>query len=299
MPWWDDDFRYFPPSRPRKAKGGIKARSTRGTFGENWWAQRWVKVLEGFGIGSRLERGRRYARGGQVLSIAVEKGRVRARVQGSRPKPYEVAIHARPLSDEDWSRVTSALSTRALFAAKLLSGEMPQEIEQVFHDCDLSLFPSRLGDLTTKCSCPDMANPCKHIAAVYYLIGEEFDRDPFLIFTLRGRTRDELLASLGPVAPEAAPLDTPPSLPPEPLSADPAAFWGRPSADAPEIPPVEPPHVPAALPRRLGGFPFWRGSEPLLSVLEPLYSTASQRGLELFLAHTDDRSPTPETETNA
>ncbi|HEU5117234.1 MAG TPA: SWIM zinc finger family protein, partial [Isosphaeraceae bacterium] len=167
MPWWNDDDRYFPPSKPRKARGGIKARSARGEFGENWWAKRWVQVLEGFGIGSRLERGRRYARAGQVLSIAVEKGRVRARVQGSRPKPYEVAIHARPLSDADWDRVTSALSAQALYAAKLLAGEMPQQIEQVFEESGLSLFPSRLGDLTTKCSCPDMANPCKHIASVY------------------------------------------------------------------------------------------------------------------------------------
>ncbi len=249
MPWWDDDNRYFPPSKPRKAKGGIKARSTRGEFGENWWVKRWLKVLENFGIGSRLERGRRYARSGQVLSISVEKGLVRARVQGSRPKPYEVAIHARPLSDADWENVTAALSTRALFAAKLLAGEMPQEIEQMFEECGLSLFPSRLGDLATKCSCPDMANPCKHIAAVYYLIGEEFDRDPFLIFTMRGRTRDELLASLGRAGIVESHVSASPALPPEPLSVDPAAFWGTiTSFDAQNLGPVEPPSAPAALP---------------------------------------------------
>jgi uncharacterized Zn finger protein len=293
MPWWDDDFdRYFPPSRPRKAKGGIKARSARGEFGENWWARRWIKSLEGFGIGSRLERGRRYARGGQVLSIAVEKGLVRARVQGSRPKPYEVAIHAKTLPASDWEKVTNALSARALFAAKLLAGEMPPEIERVFDESGVSLFPSRLGDLATKCSCPDMANPCKHIAAVYYLIGEEFDRDPFLIFTLRGRTRDELLAALGrsddDLILSGVPVATAPPAPPEPLAADPAPFWSAPSAFDPDPAPVEPPPVPAALPRRLGGFPFWRGAEPLQDALEPLYAAASARALDLLLRDASD-----------
>lgn len=286
MPWWNDDDRYFPPSKPRKAKGGIKARSARGDFGENWWAQRWVKVLENMGISSRLQRGRRYARGGQVLSISVEKGQVRARVQGSRPKPYEVAIHARPLPDSDWDRVTSSLSTRALFAAKLLAGEMPQEIEQVFEEAGLSLFPTRLGDMTTKCSCPDMANPCKHIAAVYYLIGEEFDRDPFLIFTLRGRTRDELLGNLGQPGADSieSGLSVSQSSPPQPLSTDSSAFWGSSNPLDPDaFGPVETPPAPAALPRRLGGFPFWRGAEPLLDALEPLYTRASARGLDLFL----------------
>lgn len=287
MPWWDDDFRYFPPSKPRKAKGGIKARSARGEFGENWWARRWTKVLEGFGIGSRLERGRRYARGGQVLSISVEKGLVRARVQGSSPKPYEVAIHVRPLSSSEWEKAASVLSTRALFAAKLLSGEMPQEIEQVFEESGLSLFPSRLGDLSTKCSCPDMANPCKHIAAVYYLIGEEFDRDPFLIFTLRGRSRDEFLGTLGrsdsDIIESGVPVSETPALEPEPLSCDPSAFWASSSEDE-DLGPVGIPEVSGALPRRLGGFPFWRGSSPLQDALGPLYASASARALDLYVA---------------
>src|SRR5215210_967607 len=196
----DDDFgRYFPPSRPRQAKGGIKAQTKRGEFGTSWWAKRWIAVLEGFNIGARLGRGRSYARGGQVLSIQVEKGQVRAAVQGSRPKPYEIVIQVKTLPAADWKKLAQALSRQALFAAKLLAGEMPQDIEQVFQEAGLSLFPTRLGDLTTKCSCPDWSNPCKHIAAVYYLLGEEFDRDPFLIFTLRGLTRDELLEQLGEI----------------------------------------------------------------------------------------------------
>src|SRR5215471_10275517 len=184
---------FFPRSRPRAAKGGIKTQSKRGAFGQSWWARRWIAVLESFDIGARLGRGRTYARGGQVLSIDVGKGKVEAKVQGSRPSPYAVSIRLKVLADADWRKLIEVLSGQALFAAKLLAGEMPQDIEQVFGEAGLSLFPEKLRDLQTECSCPDYSNPCKHIAAVYYLLGEEFDRDPFLLFRLRGLGREELL----------------------------------------------------------------------------------------------------------
>src|SRR4051794_33238709 len=191
-------YRDFYPRRPkrRKVQGGIKAQSKRGRFGQSWWAKRWIEVLESFDIGARLGRGRTYARGGQVLSIEVGKGEVQAKVQGSRPKPYAVSIEVKVLSAEDWGRLVGALSGEALFVAKLLAGEMPQDIEKVFQEAGLSLFPQKLRDLKTDCSCPDDSNPCKHIAAVYYLLGEEFDRDPFLLFKLRGLDRDELMDRL-------------------------------------------------------------------------------------------------------
>jgi len=197
MRHWDNYYRYFPPSIPREAKGGIRAQSKRGSFGQSWWARRWIAVLEGFHIGARLNRGRSYARRGQVLSISIEKGLVRAEVQGSRPKPYEVAIQVKRLTTQSWNMVAKALSQQAIFAAKLLSGEMPQDIEKVFEQVGLTLFPEKLHDLVTDCSCPDWSNPCKHTAAVFYLLGEEFDRDPFLIFKMRGRSREELIAPLG------------------------------------------------------------------------------------------------------
>src|SRR5947209_5067370 len=170
---------YFPRSRPREAKGGIKAQSMRGGFGQSWWAKRWIQVLESFNIGARLGRGRSYARNGQVLSIDIDKGTVKAKVQGSRPKPYDITIGVKTLSTADWKKLANALARQALYAAKLLAGEMPQDIEEAFTGEKLSVFPEKLGDLTTDCSCPDWSNPCKHIAAVYYLLGEEFDRDPF------------------------------------------------------------------------------------------------------------------------
>ena len=267
------------PSVPREARGGIKARTKRGTFGTSWWARRWVSVLEGFRIGARLGRGRSYARRGQVLAIEVEKGGVSARVQGSRARPYSVGIRVKRLSAAEWKRVLRELRREARFVAKLLAGEMPQDIEEVFDRAGLSLFPTKAGDLKTECSCPDWSNPCKHIAAVYYLLGEEFDRDPFLIFRLRGMDRDDLLGKLSAPKPRAGRAQGPREEP-QPLPADPDAFWGRPPPE-PDPGPVDRAAAPAAPLRQLGPFPFWRGEMDLLEALEPVYRAAAERGGEL------------------
>ena len=288
--WYRDFYPRFPKSRPRQAKGGIRAQSRSGAFGKSWWAKRWIAVLESFNIGARLGRGRSYARGGQVLSIDVAKGTVTAKVQGSRPKPYDVTIKVQILDEADWKALAEGLSRQALFAAKLLAGEMPQEIEQAFTDAGLSLFPEKLKDLTTACSCPDDSNPCKHIAAVYYLLGEEFDRDPFLIFKMRGLSREELTGLLGktqaaepaPESPVAEPAAAA-AVPPEPLPSEPSAFWNGTEVPADLLGEVRIPPVAAALPRRLGNFPFWRGQERFLDALEPIYRQASQHGLDAFL----------------
>jgi uncharacterized Zn finger protein len=291
---WDWDWGpYYPKSQPRAAKGGIKAQSKRGEFGTSWWAKRWIDVLHSFHIGARLDRGRSYARSGQVLNIDVSKGLVRAQVQGSRPKPYDVKIETNRLSDADWRKVIKHLADQPLYTAKLLAGEMPQDIEPVFTAAGVSLFPARRNDLKTACSCPDSSNPCKHIAAVYYLLGEEFDRDPFLIFTLRGLTREELIERLehadetGRVAlsqPAAEPVAASEPLAGEPLPADPAQFWNGQELGEDAFGEVVAPPVAAALPRRLGGFPFWRGAQPFLAAVEPAYRAATPRALDLFVS---------------
>jgi uncharacterized Zn finger protein len=190
---WDE---WPPPSRPRRVEGGIKARSRRGQIGERWWSRRFVAILEALGMGPRLQRGRAYARAGQVLDLAVASGTVSARVQGSRARPYRVRVTLDRFSDADWARVESALAARALYSAKLLAGELPQTIEEVFASCGLSLFPSGHSELELSCSCPDWAVPCKHLAATFYLLAEAFDSDPFLVLAWRGRERDDLLARL-------------------------------------------------------------------------------------------------------
>ncbi len=288
------DFWIYERSVPRQAKGGIRAQSKRGTFGESWWAKRWISVLESFNIGARLGRGRNYARSGQVLSIDIEKGNVRAKVQGSRPSPYRIAIEMKSIPLANWGKLVNVLSHQAIYVAKLLAGEMPQDIERIFQSAGLSLFPEKSKDLKTECSCPDWSNPCKHIAAVYYLLGEEFDRDPFLIFKLRGLSREELIRMLGSgkketgrkkgkgkTHPAREEEKTPPAL--EPISADASLFWNGGNLPEDFCGEVQIPPVSAALLKRLGNFPFWRGKERFLDVLEPTYARASARGLAVFL----------------
>lgn len=194
--YYDDDYFFFEPTRPIETKDGIKARSQRGAFAKNWWAQRWIAALERFVDSGRLARGRSYARKGQVLSIEETKDGIAARVQGSMRTPYKIKVQISPLTHSEWDKVIDALSEQAIFTAQLLAGEMPQDIEQAFERAKVSLFPATRRDLQTDCSCPDPANPCKHIAATHYILGERFDEDPFLIFRLRGRTQEQVMQAL-------------------------------------------------------------------------------------------------------
>jgi uncharacterized Zn finger protein len=187
---------YPPPSRPRPVVGGLTARSRRGAIGETWWSRRFVDLLESLRLGGRLDRGRRYARAGQVLDLRITAGAVDARVQGSQVRPYKVRLEVPVLTEPEWVRVERAMANRAAFAAVLLAGEMPRDIEQAFAGAGVSLFPAAARELISSCSCPDWSNPCKHVAAVYYLLAEAFDDNPFLILAWRGRDRDELLDRL-------------------------------------------------------------------------------------------------------
>jgi uncharacterized Zn finger protein len=189
--WWE-----YESAGPISVEGGIKARSQRGAIGEQWWSRRFIAVLESYGISGRLQRGRSYARRGQVLEFSLAAGKVTARVQGSRPQPYQVSLSVLPLTGTQWREVESRLASQALFRARLLAGDMPQEIEQVFADCGTPLFPGSAGDLRMDCNCPDWSVPCKHLAAVCYVLAEAFDADPFAMLAWRGKGRDELLAAL-------------------------------------------------------------------------------------------------------
>jgi len=210
---------------PLEVEGGIRARSRRGAIGEQWWSRRFIDVLESFGMAGRLSRGRNYARRGQVLGFEISCGYVTAQVQGSRPKPYRVQIQLIPLTKPQWRKVEQALAARALFRAKLLAGEMPPEIEEVFAGCGTPLFPRSARDLEMSCSCPDWGVPCKHLAAVCYVLAEAFDLDPFGILAWRGRGREDLLASLRLTAAEAEPARPLIDVTDRPLAECLADFW--------------------------------------------------------------------------
>lgn len=187
----------FPPaSKPRAVEGGLVARSARGAIGEHWWSRRFLEVLESFALGSRLTRGKNYARRGQVLSLEVAPGVVRASVQGSRRTPYKVSIALAAFSEMVWAKVEVALAEQAIHSARLLAGEMPHDLEEVFAAAGAPLFPQRANDLNLSCPCPDWEVPCKHLAATFYLLAERFDDDPFTILLWRGRRREALLNRL-------------------------------------------------------------------------------------------------------
>jgi len=286
---WDGPY---PASRPRKASGGIKARSKRGPIGEQWWSRRFIDVLESFGLSTRLSRGRNYARSGQVLSLDVGTGHVTASVQGSRVKPYKVKLTVDPLTTRQWRRVEEALAGRAVFRARLLAGEMPAEIEQVFSDCGTPLFPKSARDLEMTCSCPDWEVPCKHLAAVCYVLAEAFDDDPFAMLAWRGKGRTDLLAalrrvSIGPAAGgggaaggKAADGGGPvPEMADRPLADCTAGFWTTPltAARLRALPPASP--APADLLLRSLDPPLvTAGGMDLVTLLRPAYLLLAGQG---------------------
>ncbi len=221
MSGWSD----WPPGRPLEVEGGIRARSKRGAIGEQWWSRRFIDVLESFGMSGRMARGRNYARRGQVLSFEISCGYVTAQVQGSRPKPYRVRVQVTPLTTPQWRKVERALAGQALFRARLLAGEMPREIEDVFAECGTPLFPRSARDMVMSCSCPDWEVPCKHLAAVLYVLAEAFDLDPFGILAWRGRGREDLLAALRLTAGEAEPARPLIDVTDRPLAECIADYW--------------------------------------------------------------------------
>jgi len=274
--YWD----YYEPAQPRRVKDGIKAKSERGGIGETWWSKRWVGVLESFSLGTRLTRGRSYARQGQVISIDVEPGIVKAKVQGTQPRPYAIKIKLKPLSDNDWDRVTEAMASQAIFAAKLLAGEMPQDIEEAFDAVNVSLFPTAETDLDTDCSCPDWANPCKHIAAVYYLLAERFDGDPFLIFKLRGRTKEQIIEVLREKRAGTSSSESSAFVAGAEDSTDAAGplleenldtFWKAAEALDTFAVHLEAPQVDKAILKRLGDAPFTIGGQNMAFLLAKAY----------------------------
>ena len=273
----------FPVRQPREVEGGIRAR---GNFGETWWARRWIEALNALGFSSRLARGRSYARRGQVVGYEINPGQVTARVQGSRSRPYSVTIRVKKLSKSDWDAVIAAMADQALFTARLLAGEMPEHIEEAFKTAQVSLFPQSASDLRTECTCPDWANPCKHVAAVYYLLGEAFDVNPFMMFTLRGMSRDAVLDHLreqrgtGAEADEAK-VEIAPRPEEEPVDLEIERFWSGPPAIGVRI---EKPLVEAAVLKRLGEPGFWTGQRELTAELQKTYRKASATALKMAFA---------------
>ncbi|VXD16629.1 SWIM zinc finger family protein [Planktothrix paucivesiculata] len=173
-------------------------------FSRTWWGKQFIEALEAFSDPARLGRGRSYARNGKILKSSIDQNRITATVKGSinpyfgvyKEPRYKINIEITPISSSDWSKAIKVLSSKASFVSKLLMNEVPNNIEDVFSDLGLHLLPQSEKDFKTTCSCPDWSNPCKHIAGVYYLVASQLDDDPFLLFQLRGLSKDVLKAEL-------------------------------------------------------------------------------------------------------
>jgi uncharacterized Zn finger protein len=254
--WW--------PASPAPRRDPLSSPRGRARFGATWWGRAWVEALEQRARldRNRLPRGRSHARSGAVGPLHLAPGEVRAEVQGSRPKPYAVRLRVREFTREEWRAVLAAAAARASHAAALLDGDLDPAVVDDLATAGISLLPGG-GEIGPSCSCPDWANPCKHAAAVCYLVADRMDEDPFTILLLRGRSREQVLAGLrgvrggdagGIMAPPAAaepevdpgvearallatdaappaPLPPPPFPPPQP--GLPASLAVDPPADAP------------------------------------------------------------------
>ncbi|WP_414542066.1 SWIM zinc finger family protein [Nostoc sp. CCY0012] len=173
-------------------------------FSRTWWGDRFIQALEQFTDDGRLQRGRSYARGGKVLNFEIDKNHITAQVKGSinpyfgvyKEPTYHISIEIKPIAKSSWNQAIQKLSSKASVVSRMLLNEVPENIEDNFSALGLNLLPHSSKDFTTRCSCPDYANPCKHIAGVYYLVASQLDNNPFLLFELRGLSKTELQTKL-------------------------------------------------------------------------------------------------------
>ena len=268
-------------------------------FGGSWWGKRWIESLERLSTAwqNRLPRGRDYASKGHVISISVGTGKITARVQGSRSKPYNTTIELPTFKEDDWVKLATSMANEARLAAELLNGEMPEGIEQHLQTLNVSLFPARNSELLSNCTCPDKARPCKHIAAVHYAFGKALDRDPFLLFALRGADRERLLnllhrawfgdgaesevdeSLLAQVREERGQLV-------QPMSAD--RFNRSPDARGDITVYIRPPEDNLLLLRRLGNPTSWELPIPITDLLGPVIEASATMAMNFALTSTDD-----------
>ncbi|MEL7038463.1 MAG: SWIM zinc finger family protein [Cyanobacteria bacterium J06592_8] len=255
-----------------------------------WWSQQWLDLLDKYRFKKRLERARNYARQGNVLSIDFQDQKVQAKVQGTQVEPYEVSLWLDQFSEEEWGFVVETLSKQAIFSAKLLAGEMPQNIEEVFAANGLRLFPFSLEDIHSHCTCPDKANPCKHIAAVYYLLGDRFSEDPFVLFKLRGFSQEQVIARLRQLRSqteeetetETQPLPTEETVNSYPINVE--EFWKYTEQLDPSLVVITPPASSDNVLNVLGEIPLETASETVMEYLDSIYQNISQKAVLMALS---------------
>jgi uncharacterized Zn finger protein len=311
MSRWSNYGWYKPAPKKPPPERGIRMKKA----GTTWWGQRWIEALENVlrGDSARLARGRTYARAGRTHDLVVKGGKVTAKVTGSRATPYKITIELTELSAPAWKKAIDGLAKKAQFSAELLAGQMPQTIDEVFVEAGVSLFPKQRADLKTSCSCPDWGDPCKHVAATHYVLGEALDRDPFLLFELRGRTKDQVLDALraarggvgespakkagkSKVTAEASTIEVPTVK----LGKLKAGEYDKPREPLPTLHfSFDEPVTHGAVLRQLGAPTMWEGDASPADVLVPLVRAAAETARRIAMAEPSDagESAPPPTST--
>ncbi len=305
MSRWSSFGWYKPAPKKPPPERGIRMKKA----GTTWWGQRWIEALEGVlrGDSARLARGRTYARAGRTHDLVVKGGKVTAKVTGSRATPYKITIELAQLGEAAWRKAMDGLAKKAQFSAELLAGQMPKEIDEVFQAAGVSLFPKQRADLETSCSCPDWGDPCKHVAATHYVLGEALDRDPFLLFELRGRTKEQVLEALraargstgattakkGGKAKAAREVERH-EVPMVKLGKLKAADYDKPREALPSLRFMfDEPVTHGAVLRQLGAPAVWEGDASPADILAPLVRAAAETARRIAMAEPSDAGDPP------
>ncbi|MGF1514444.1 MAG: SWIM zinc finger family protein [Elainellaceae cyanobacterium] len=260
-----------------------------------WWGQEFIAAVEQVTDEGRLSRGRAYAKSDRIKRFDQDGSFIEARIRGNanayfgiyEEPTYETTIEFDPISKAQWTAAIALMASKAGVISRLLLGEIPDTIESSFTPLDLHLLPASDRDFTTRCSCPDYNNPCKHVAGLFYYLANQLDRDPFLLFELRGLPRKVLKAELAKTplgqalsvdltakAPPPLPVDhyyTAPEITPV-EDLDLKAFWQGEKPLPQTVEAVSPSAVSAILIKKQGDFPaFWNRSNSFIEAMENLY----------------------------
>jgi len=292
-------------AHPKRVRRGVKLTLTDEQLAENWAAQRWLRITETTSAGDALREGIEYARAGQARSIEIDRGAVHAFVQGRADRAYRTSLVFERLSEDRWEAIVATMADQAVYAAKLLAGELPSNIEDLFAPVGEHLFPAGPEEVRTECTCREPQPWCKHAMCVAYLMAERLASEQFLIFQLRGMPPEELLdrlrqrrslAGMGGAAPVYVPhIEGVSDFAAPALSEDPERFW-RAGAELAEVhAPLAPPEISHPLLRRLGPSPFTESRFPLVGLLATCYDLVGEAALRV----TEESGPEPDEAAGA
>lgn len=283
------------------------------SLSRSWWSNKFISALESYTEPGRLKRGRSYSSNYRLKSFEIDGGLVLAKVRGSvnpyfgvtKEPTYVTTLEFQPISRSHWAAAIALISTKAGLISKLMMNEIPDNIEDSFSQINMNLLPQGVNDCKTSCSCPDYSNPCKHIAGLYYRVAQELDKDPFLLFQLRGLPKEALQQELSKsalgqalcgelseavaAAEPVTSLYTRPEMTAAPTDLSLEAFWqGTPAAQ-----PVTPASaggmqgkesvVAAIAIKKQGDYPpFWQRDNSFIEAMEEFYQRVRNKNKDLL-----------------